>query len=142
MQTDPVADVLEIVGDRWALRVVRDVALGLRRFDDLHRSTGAPRTVLADRLRRLTDAGILSPRSYRVPGARTRSEYALTTAGVDLLPVLAALSDWGERHRPGGGEPEIVYRHIGCGGRVTATLQCECGRTTAPGDRLVAQVNR
>ena len=73
----------------------------MRRFDALQLATGAPRAVLADRLRRLADADVLFPRAYRLPGSRTRVEYVLTEAGVDLLPVLAAISDWAARHLPG-----------------------------------------
>ncbi len=139
---DSLAGVLEVVGERWALLVVREVSLGLRRFDAIQAATTAPRAVLSDRLRRLTVAGILTTRSYQLPGARPRLEYALTDAGFDLLPVLSALSDWGERHIAPGVVPEIVYRHIGCGGRITVALTCECGQRTDPRDRLVAEVNR
>jgi DNA-binding HxlR family transcriptional regulator len=137
-----VAEVLGLVGDRWALLVVREVALGVRRFDEIHRATAAPRQVVSDRLRRLTNAGILTTRPYSVPRSRSRQEYVLTDAGLDLLPVLSALSDWGERHLDPGGVPEIVYRHSGCGGRVTAVLRCECGENADPHHRLVAEVNR
>ena len=130
-----IAGVLEVLGDRWALLIVREVSLGLRRFEQIQAATGAPRTVLSDRLRRLAAAGILETRAYRVPGARSRSEYTLTAPGIDLLPVLSALSDWGERHLAGGVPPEIVYRHAGCGGRVTAELHCECGEQTEPSGR-------
>jgi DNA-binding HxlR family transcriptional regulator len=137
-----MAGVLGVVGDRWALLIVREIALGLRRFDDVQAATGAPRTVLSDRLHRLSAAGILDTRPYQVPGRRSRREYTLTAAGLDLLPVLSALSDWGERHLGAGAVPEIVYRHGGCGGRVTATLQCECGEQADPHRRLIAEVNR
>nr|WP_255671909.1 helix-turn-helix domain-containing protein [Glycomyces amatae] len=137
-----MAEVLGVVGDRWALLIVRETALGLRRFDQLQASTGAPRQVLSDRLHRLTEAGLLSTRPYRTPGQRTRHEYVLTEAGIDLIPVLAALSDWGERHRGAGALPEIVYRHSSCGGRVTAALQCECGERIDPHGRLIAEVRR
>jgi DNA-binding HxlR family transcriptional regulator len=142
---DDLGATLRVVGERWALVVVREVSLGLRRFDELQAATGAPRAVLADRLRRLSDAGVLLPREYRIPGSRSRREYALTEAGVDLLPVLAALSDWGARHlpgRPGSTTRDVDYRHIACGGRVTAQLTCECGERVSPHDHLVAQVNR
>jgi DNA-binding HxlR family transcriptional regulator len=139
---DSLAGVLEVVGERWALLVVREVSLGLRRFDEMQAATGAPRTVLSNRLRRLTSAGILTTRAYQVPGSRSRLEYTLTDAGLDLLPVLAALSDWGERHLGPGAIPEIVYRHRGCGGRVTVELRCECGERTDPRDRLIAEVRR
>jgi DNA-binding HxlR family transcriptional regulator len=139
---DSVAAVLGTVGDRWALLIVREVSLGLRRFDEIQRATTAPRQIVADRLRRLVEAGILTTRPYVVPRRRSRDEYVLTDAGIDLLPVLAALSDWGERHLGAGELPEIVYRHSGCGGRVTAALFCECGERTDPHHRLVAEVNR
>jgi DNA-binding HxlR family transcriptional regulator len=122
------------------------LSLGLRRFDEIQVATGAPRTVLSDRLRRLTVAGILSTRGYQVPGARARREYTLSDAGFDLLPVLAALSDWGDRHldrSPDNGPlPDVVYRHVGCGGRVTVRLHCECGEQIEPRGRLVAEVLR
>ncbi|MGY1803083.1 winged helix-turn-helix transcriptional regulator [Blastococcus sp. SYSU D00922] len=138
---DGVARVLELVGDRWALLVVREVSLGLRRFNELEAATAAPRTVLSDRLRRLVDAGVLRTRPYQVPGSRSRTEYVLTDAGYDLVPLLSAMSDWAQRHL-GGGTPGVDYRHGGCGGRVTARLVCECGEQTAPRERLIAAVNR
>ena len=138
--TDGLAGVLSLLGERWALLVVREVSLGLRRFNELEAATGAPRTVLSDRLRRLTEAGVLDTRPYQLPGSRVRTEYVLTEAGYDLLPLLAAMSDWGEQHL--GISGQVVYRHGGCGGRVTARLVCECGEETGPRDRLVAEINR
>jgi DNA-binding HxlR family transcriptional regulator len=140
--TDGLAGVLTLLGERWALLVVREVALGLRRFNELEAATGAPRTVLSDRLRRLTDAGVLDTRPYQLPGSRIRTEYVLTDAGYDLLPLLSAMSDWGERHLGSSSPAQVVYRHGGCGGRVTARLVCECGEETGPRDRLVAEINR
>ncbi|WP_231134265.1 winged helix-turn-helix transcriptional regulator [Motilibacter deserti] len=139
---DRVADVLAVIGERWALLVVREVALGLRRFDEIQAATGAPRAALSDRLHRLTEAGVLRTRPYQVPGSRARLEYTLTEAGYDLLPVLSALSDWGERHLHPDATPAVDYRHGRCGGKVTARLVCECGEQATPHDRLVAQVNR
>ncbi|MFF0815877.1 winged helix-turn-helix transcriptional regulator [Rhodococcus sp. NPDC003318] len=137
-----LSDTVTLLGERWALLVVREVSLGLRRFDELRSATGAPRTVLSDRLRRLVEAGVLGTREYRVPGSRARLEYTLTAAGLDLLPVLAALTDWGERHLDTASVPDVAYRHGGCGGRVEARLVCECGSEVVPGQRLLAQVNR
>lgn len=137
-----LSDTLTLLGERWALLVVREVSLGLRRFDELRDATGAPRTVLSDRLHRLVAAGVLGTREYRVPGSRARLEYVLTDGGLDLLPVLAALTDWGERHLASGSVPDVDYRHGGCGGRVEVRLLCECGVEVLPGQRLFAQVNR
>jgi DNA-binding HxlR family transcriptional regulator len=137
-----LAGTLDVVGDRWALLLVREVSLGLHRFDDLQASTGAPRAVLSDRLRRLSAAGILTTRAYRAPRSRERLEYVLTDAGLDLLPLLAALTDWHARHRQAGSPSEVDYRHVACGGQVRAQLVCDCGQQVSPHDRLVAQVNR
>ncbi len=140
--THTLADVLTIVGERWTLLVVREVALGVRRFDELQKATGAPRAVLADRLRRLAEAGVLITRPYQVPASRPRVEYGLTDAGVDLLPVLSAFSDWGERHLASGSSPEVAYCHSGCGERVTARLVCACGAQIEPRHGLMASVDR
>jgi DNA-binding HxlR family transcriptional regulator len=133
-------DVLRVISERWALLVVREISLGRRRFDELQSVTGAPRAVLADRLRRLVDAGILDTRSYRAPGSRARLEYVLTDAGVDLLPLQAALAQWSDRHL-GPSDRGLDYRHIACGGRVSAVLVCECGQHVSPHQQLVAQIN-
>ena len=132
-------DALRTVVERWALQVVREISLGRRRFDELQEATGAPRAVLADRLRRLVTAGILATRSYRAPGRRAHSEYVLTSAGIDLLPLIAALAQWGDRHVTAA--PGLDFRHVACGGRVSAVLVCECGQNVSPHERLVAQIN-
>lgn len=132
--------MLAVLGDRWALLIVREVSLGRRRFDEIRDATGAPRAVLSDRLRRLTDAGVLATRSYQMPGSRARSEYTVTPAGLDLLPVLAALTDWGDRHLVTDDRTDVVYRHTGCGGRVRAELRCECGQLVGPSAGLIAEV--
>jgi len=136
-----ISEALALVGERWSLLVVRELSLGRRRFDEIQAATGAPRAVLADRLRRLTAAGICATRSYQAPGSRSRHEYVLTDAGVDLLPLLAAFVDWGERHLGPDAVRDIEYRHLACGGHVTAQLVCECGQLVSPRDRLVAQIN-
>ena len=139
---ETLSQVLSVLGDRWTLLAVREISLGLRRFDEIQAATGAPRQVLTDRLQRLGAAGILQTRTYRLPGQRARNEYLLTEAGMDLIPVLSALTDWGNRHLEADSSPDIVYRHSGCGGRVTATLQCACGERADHHRRLVAEVNR
>jgi len=135
--------VLRTVAERWALLIVREVSLGRRRFDELQAATGAPRAVVSDRLRRLVEAGVLATRPYRAPGRRTHFEYVLTPAGIDLLPLQAALAQWGARHGTADGSPEsrLDFRHVACGGHVEAVLVCECGQQVSPHERLVAQIN-
>jgi DNA-binding HxlR family transcriptional regulator len=86
------------------LPVLREVFNGVRRFDDMQRRTGAPRQVLSDRLARLVERGLLRKVPYRERGQRSRQEYRLTEAGLDLYPVLVALMQWGDAAcgRPGG----------------------------------------
>ncbi len=142
---ETLAGVLAVVGERWTLLVVREITLGLRRFDEIQAATGAPRAVVADRLKRLGEAGILRTRAYQVPGKRARQEYILSDAGLELLLVLAALTDWGERHLAQSAGSDVVYCHQGCGQRLTAELVCECGDHVAGIDvqrGLVASVNR
>jgi DNA-binding HxlR family transcriptional regulator len=89
-----IARALEVVGERWTLLIVRDALLGPRRFDELQRDLGVARKVLADRLRRLVDEGILE----RVPYQERpkRYEYHLTRKGRDLHVALVGLRQWGD----------------------------------------------
>jgi DNA-binding HxlR family transcriptional regulator len=90
-----IAAALELVGERWSLLVIREVSLGNHRFSDIARGTGAPRDRLTARLNVLVAAGVLEKRPYS--DAPPRSGYHLTASGRDLLPVLQALLQWGDR---------------------------------------------
>ena len=91
-----VARTLEIVGVRWTWLIVRDAFLGLRRFDELCASLGIARNVLADRLGRLVEEGILERVPYQERPARY--EYRLTEKGEDLFTALNAIRQWGDRY--------------------------------------------
>jgi DNA-binding HxlR family transcriptional regulator len=91
-----IADALELIGDRYTMLVLREIALGFGRFNDIRRHTGAPRETLTLRLRRLEQAGVVARRRYREHPPR--DEYVLTEAGVALEPVLRELRAWGERY--------------------------------------------
>ncbi len=92
----PIADALQLIGDRWALLALREINLGVTRFNDICQNTGAPRASLAARLRELEDAGVIERRRYSAHPPR--DDYLLTEVGGDLAPVLGALHDWGQRH--------------------------------------------
>lgn len=94
----PIARTLEIVGEKWSLLILRDVARGITKFSEIHDSLGCPKNLLSARLKTLVSAGILAKREYKEPGARLRSSYHLTESGADLLPVLIALQSWGRAH--------------------------------------------
>nr|MDT0667111.1 helix-turn-helix domain-containing protein [Micromonospora sp. DSM 115978] len=133
------------VGERWSLLVVREVALGVRRFEGIRAATGAPRAVLADRLRRLTDAGVLERRSYVEAGSRPRDEYRLTPAGRDLQPVLTALRQWGDQHLAGPAGPPVSFVHDGCEAPVRVEHVCAAGHhlpDTGRGLRVVPASSR
>ena len=125
---DPLLAALAVVGDRWTVLVVRELALGEDRFEGLLARTAAPRAVLSGRLRELVAAGLVTTTDYREPRQRTRQRYLLTEAGRALKPVLAALAAWGEDHVPSA-SPLTVDRHRGCGGVVRPALVCTCGAT-------------
>jgi DNA-binding HxlR family transcriptional regulator len=96
-QNCSIARALEVVGERWTLLIVRDAFLGVRRFDEFQERLGIARNVLADRLNRLVDEGILE----RVPYSERpeRFEYQLTRKGRDLVPALVSLGQWGDKYR-------------------------------------------
>jgi DNA-binding HxlR family transcriptional regulator/peroxiredoxin len=96
-----IAQSLGVIGDGWELLVVRDLARGLERFDQLAQSLHISRKVLTERLSGLVESGIVSRAAYQE--RPTRYAYRLTERGRALLPVLVALQDWGDRWLLGDG---------------------------------------
>src|SRR5690242_20752628 len=95
-----VASSLDIVGDKWSLLVVRDLLHGKHTYKELADSPERiPTNILADRLRRLEEAGIISSTPYQQ--RPVRYAYTLTPKGKDLGDVLLAFVRWGKRHIPG-----------------------------------------
>lgn len=95
-----VANSLDVVGDKWSLLVVRDLLHGKRTYSELADSPERiPTNILADRLRRLEDAGIVGSTPYQQ--RPVRYAYTLTAKGKDLGDVLLAFVRWGKRHIPG-----------------------------------------
>ncbi len=116
-----------IIGEKWTFLVLREVFNGVRRFDDMQRRTQAPRQILSDRLARLVDRGLLRRVPYREHGQRSRHEYRLTEAGLDLYPVLVALMHWGDRYAVGPAGPLALLTHRDCGESVRLQLTCAAG---------------
>ncbi|WP_350277657.1 winged helix-turn-helix transcriptional regulator [Kribbella sp. HUAS MG21] len=96
-----IAQSLGVIGDGWELLIVRDLARGLSRFDELAGSLHISRKVLTERLNGLLDSGIVERSAYQ--NRPTRYAYQLTPRGRALLPVLVALQDWGDRWLLGDG---------------------------------------
>jgi DNA-binding HxlR family transcriptional regulator len=125
-QVCSIAGALELVGERWTLLILRDVFLGIRRFDDLQRELGIARNVLRDRLNLLVEEGILERARYQE--RPERFEYRLTEKGIDLWPVMHSLMSWGDKHGLVEAGPPTVVEHRECGGRIGADRRCEqCG---------------
>jgi DNA-binding HxlR family transcriptional regulator len=132
-QVCSIARALEQVGERWTLLIVRDLFLGVRRFDDLQQDLGIARNVLTARLEKLVAEGIAERRPYSEHPPR--HEYRLTEKGLDLWPAIVALLQWGDRHAPNPDGPPTVLEHRGCGGTVGAHLSCErCGAAVERAD--------
>jgi DNA-binding HxlR family transcriptional regulator len=103
----PLNASLEMIGDRWSLLILRDMMIrGCRTFNELLSGPeGIASNILAERLRRLVENGILRSRSD--PTDRRRTLYQLTPKGIDLAPVLAELVLWAARHERTGNQPLV-----------------------------------
>jgi DNA-binding HxlR family transcriptional regulator len=133
-----LAQCLEVVGEWWSLLIVRDVFLGVTRFDEFQERLGISRNILDQRLSRLVDTGVLAkiPYSEHPP----RFDYRLTDMGRDLWPVLTTMRQWGDKYAAPDGPPMLVS-HKGCGQVSEAIMTCSaCGEPigvrdvrTAPG---------
>ena len=118
-----VAAALNLVGEKWSLLAVREIAFGNKRFDAIARNTGAPRDRLAARLRALEAAGVVARRQYSEHPPRY--EYELTEAGAELRLVLAVLRSWGDKWAVDA--PPVAFSHV----REHGTCEhgtCEHGR--------------
>jgi len=149
-----LAQSLEVMGDWWSPLILRDLYLGLDRFEQLVTDLGISRNLLTNRLQTMLDAGLITRTPYQENPVRHR--YELTEAGRELLPILMALTAWGDRWVTPAGGPPIQFTHSTCGHRTTPTVACsECGEPldtehvtatpgpggrTAPGTALIATV--
>jgi DNA-binding HxlR family transcriptional regulator len=122
-QACSIARTLGIVGDRWTLLVLRDVVLGLHRFEQLLTSLGVASNVLSDRLNRLVAEGILE--RVRYSERPERFEYHLTKKGRELGVALIALMQWGDRYI--SDKPPRIARRRRDQARVSARLVARDG---------------
>ena len=122
-QNCSVARSLEQVGERWSLLIIRDLLSGDRKFSELERSLGIAKNILAARLRKMADAGILEKAGSEGSASLT---YRLTSKGRDLFPVIAALMLWGDAYLAPEGAP-VTLRHS-CGADYSPAPTCvACG---------------
>jgi DNA-binding HxlR family transcriptional regulator len=112
----PINMAVEAFGDRWSLLVLRDIMFGSRRhFRELLAGSeeGIATNILAERLKRLVDSGLLTRDGVR-PGQR--ATYSLTESAIQLVPVLAELGAWGVMHRPTTPQLRVRAQLLAAGG--------------------------
>ena len=109
--------MLELLGDKWSLMIIRDMIFGNRRhFRELLENSeeGIASNILAARLKRLEAAGLVSRRDD--PSHKQKAIYSLTDAGIELVPLLAQMGAWGRRHTPSSRELSIRAQILEEGG--------------------------
>jgi DNA-binding HxlR family transcriptional regulator len=123
---------LDLIGDWWSPLIIRDLFLGIARFDELVEDLGISRNLLTRRLKSLANNGVVERRPYRK--RPTRYEYHLTEAGRELVPALLALTAWGDRWaRPEEGKP-VLFFHKTCGHVFEPQVTCSsCGEAICSG---------
>ncbi len=131
----PVARALEVLGDRWALMILRDAFDGLRRFSEFQKNLGLAKNILASRLKLLVESGLLI--TQPASDGSAYKEYVLTEKGRSVFPVVVGLRQWGERYLFEAGEArsELVE---GATGQTIEVMQVrtEDGRVLAAEDCL------
>ena len=121
-----VARAFEVIGKRWTVLILRDLFVGMSKFEDFRRDLGVAPNVLAARLDDLEHHGIVERRQYSSKPAR--NEYLLTGKGRDLYPVIATMLAWGDRWLADAEGPPALTVHSDCGHITTAKTVCaECG---------------
>lgn len=128
-----VARTLDVIGDWWTPLIVRDLSLGISRFDAIQRNLGISRKVLSARLEGLLDQGVVTREAYQ--DNPPRYDYRLTEKGQELGLVLIALSRWGDRWAADDAGPPLLFRHETCGAITDAVPTCSgCRRPLSPAD--------
>src|SRR6201987_5336390 len=120
-----IEKTMTVVGTKSAMLIMREAYYGTTRFDDFARRVGITKAAASARLAELVDLGLLTRLPYREPGQRGREEYVLTEAGIDFMPVVWAMFEWGRRHLPGRNRLRLI--HQGGGAEGTVEICCaEC----------------
>ena len=120
-----MARALDVIGDPWTPLVLRDLYLGLTRFAELADDLGMARNLLSRRLDHLVERGVVERR--RVSGSSAPYDYRLTASGREVVPILMALTAWGDRWVGPRAGPPIQFRHA-CGNIVEPAMTCPtCG---------------
>lgn len=127
---------MDLLGDRWSAALVGALMFGRSRFGELAARTGAPPTVLSDRLRRFEDVGVVVATTQ--PDRPDRPLYLLTSDAAAFFPVIAAMITWGQRWFRAPEGPAITFTHVSCGATLAPRLRCDrCGEALHAHEILV-----
>ena len=130
-----IAHVLDFLGEGWSMLIIRESFFGIRRFEEFQRHLGIARNILTSRLKKLCENGILE----RVPikeGAK-RHEYLLTHKGKELLPLLIALTQWGDKWVYGEGNEPVIFLDREQGKQISPIrVHAEDGRELRPREMM------
>ncbi|MCV7300009.1 helix-turn-helix transcriptional regulator [Mycobacterium barrassiae] len=135
----PVEKTMGLLGTKSAMLLMREAYYGTTRFDDFWRRIGVTKAAAAARLSELVEAGLLERRPYQEPGQRSRDEYVLTEAGIDFMPVVFAMFEWGRRHL--SDHMPLRLAHADCGAQAGVEIRCEKGHRV-PADELIIRAVR
>jgi DNA-binding HxlR family transcriptional regulator len=128
-----IARTVSVIGDRWTLLILRECFRRVRRFDGFEARLGITRHILADRLRKLVEVGVLDRVAYQ--DRPPRYDYRLTPRGRDLHPVLLSLLHWGDVHLAPNGDRPVRCLHKPCGQVFDPVTVCSaCGSAIDPRD--------
>lgn len=126
-----LARSLEIIGEWWTLLIIREAVWGTSRFDEFHHRLGIARNVLATRLERLEEAGVIE-RKQSAESARV-FDYLLTPKGWDLFPAIVAIMQWGDRWiHQSEGPPIQFFEHSTGKGIKPIAVQNQLGKALRP----------
>jgi DNA-binding HxlR family transcriptional regulator len=121
-----LARSLDVAGEWWTPLIMRDLWLGVGRFDEIQHDLGVSRKVLANRLDTLAREGVVERRLYRE--RPPRHEYLLTEKGEELMQALFPLIAWGDRWAAGAEGVPMLLRHRSCGEVAAPAVTCsQCG---------------
>ena len=131
-----IARTMAVLGEPWTALILRDLFIGVTRFDALHAHLGVSRKVLTLRLSRLVSEDIVAKQAYAQ--RPERFDYLLTGKGWELCDILLAISAWGDKWTMPGAGPPALIRHRPCGHLTAAEIRCShCGELLHAADTEV-----
>ncbi len=129
---------LAMLADRWTFLIIREAYSGVHRYGQLQRNLGIARNILAERLSKLVEHGLLERVRYRTEP--DWYEYRLTTRGLDLYPAILAFFRWADTHYGDPNRPAVQIRHLSCGKLTQPLLVCsECRAPIGAQDVEIAE---